>query len=173
MMASGILRLASDENPTSDSSILMGKVNKSLCQNMEQDMNVTMVLAQFDTKEKQMTLANAGQHAYPLLIRNGNVEPVKAKGLALGMMPSILYQSTVVDLESGDLLLMMTDGITEPRNTEGVMYEESGRLYEVLSSIPANMPIEEVVDTIVNDVEAYTADEEQDDDITLVAVRVS
>jgi len=42
-----------------------------------------------------------------------------------------------------------------------------------LSSIPANMPIEEVVDTIVNDVEAYTADEEQDDDITLVTVRAS
>jgi len=42
-----------------------------------------------------------------------------------------------------------------------------------LSSIPANIPIEEVVDTIVNDVEAYTADEEQDDDITLVTVRAS
>ena len=35
------------------------------------------------------------------------------------------------------------------------------------------MPIEEVVDTIINDVETYTTDEEQDDDITLVAVRVS
>ena len=53
------------------------------------------------------------------------------------------------------------------------MYEESGRLNEVLSNIPADMLIEEVVDTIINDVEAYTADEEQDDDITLVAVRVS
>jgi len=66
-----------------------------------------------------------------------------------------------------------TDGITEPRNAEGVMYEESGRLNQVLSSIPADMPIEEVVDIIINDVEAYTVDEEQDDDITLVAVRVS
>lgn len=43
----------------------------------------------------------------------------------------------------------------------------------MLSSIPAEMPIEEVVDTIISDVEAYTADEEQDDDITLVAVRVA
>ena len=67
----------------------------------------------------------------------------------------------------------MTNGITEPRNADGVMYEESGRLYEVLSSISADMPIEEVVDTIINDVEAYTVDEEQDDDITLVAVRVA
>ena len=101
------------------------------------------------------------------------IEPVKAKGLALGMIPTIPYKSTMVDLESGDLLLLMTDGITEPRNAEGVMYEESGRLAKVLSNIPAEMPIKEVVDTIINDVEVYTADEEQDDDITLVAVRVS
>ena len=67
----------------------------------------------------------------------------------------------------------MTDGLTEPRNAKGIMYEESGRLNEVLSSIPANMPIEKVIDTIINDVEAYTVDEEQDDDITLVAVRVA
>ena len=120
-----------------------------------------------------MTLANAGQHAYPLLIRNGIVESVKAKGLALGMIPTIPYESTTVDLKLDDLLLWMTDGITEPRNAEGVMYEESGRLAEVLSNIPVEMPIEEVVDTIINDVEAYTVDEEQDDDITLVAVRVS
>ncbi|MFP6722733.1 MAG: SpoIIE family protein phosphatase [Candidatus Poribacteria bacterium] len=89
------------------------------------------------------------------------------------MIPSIVYKSTVIHLESGDLLLLMTDGITEPRNAEGIMYEESGRLNEVVSSISVDMPIEEVVDTIINDVEAYTADEEQDDDITLVAVRVS
>ena len=153
--------------------LLMSKTNKALCDNMEQDMNVTMVLAQFDTGGKQMTLANAGQHAYPLLIRNGTVEPVKAKGLALGMIPNISYELTKIDLELGDLLLLMTDGITEPRNAEGIMYEESGRLNQVLLSIPADMLIEEVVDTIINDVEAYTADEEQDDDITLVAVRVS
>ena len=164
VMASGILRIyAEQENNTS---LVMSSINKALCQSMEQDMNVTMVLAQFDHAEKQMTLANAGQHAYPLLIRGGSVQPVKVKGLALG-------ESTIVDLESGDLLLLIFS-ITEPRNAEGVMYEESGRLYEVLSSIPADMLIEEeVVDTIVNDVEAYTADEEQDDDITLVAVRVS
>ena len=51
------------------------------------------------------------------------------------MILTIPYKSTMVDLESGDLLLLMTDGITEPRNAEGVMWEESGKLGEVLSSI--------------------------------------
>jgi len=101
------------------------------------------------------------------------IEPVKAKGLALGMILTIPYKSTMVDLESGDLLLLMTDGITEPRNADGVMSEGSGRLNEVLSNIPVEMAIEEVVSIIINDVEVYTADEEQDDDITLVAVRES
>ena len=101
------------------------------------------------------------------------IEPVKAKGLALGMILTIPYKSTMVDLESGDLLLLTTDGITEPRNADGVMYEGSGRLNEVLSNIPVEMAIEEVVSIIINDVEVYTADEEQDDDITLVAVRES
>ena len=148
--------------------------------NTEQDMDVTMVLAQFDTEENRWPLLTPVSMPILywsvmvlLLIRNGSVQPVKAKGLALGMIPSISYQSTVVDLESGNLLLLMTDGITEPRNSDGVMYEESGRLNEVLSNIPVEMPIEEVVDTIINDVETYTTDEEQDDDITLVAVRVS
>ena len=171
VMSSGILRLASKNE--SNVSAVMSEVNTSLCYNMEQDMNVTMVLAQFDHSKKQLTLTNAGQHAYPLLIRNDSIEPIKAKGLALGMIPAIPYKSTTVGLESGDLLLLMTDGITEPRNAEGVMYEESGRLAEVLSNMPAEMPMDELVDTIINDVEDYTAVEEQDDDITLVAVRVS
>ena len=54
-----------------------------------------------------------------------------------------------------------------------MIYEGSGRLAEVLSNIPVEMAIEEVVSIIINDVEVYTADEEQDDDIMLVAVRMS
>ncbi|MAG85766.1 hypothetical protein CMK10_16575 [Candidatus Poribacteria bacterium] len=50
---------------------------------------------------------------------------------------------------------------------------ESGRLNEMLSGIPIEMPIEEVLNTILNDLEDYTVDDEQDDDITLVAVRVA
>ena len=92
VMASGILRIyAEQENNTSS---VMSSINKALCQSMEQDMNVTMVIARFYHAKKQMTLANAGQHAYPLLIRNNSIEPVKAKGMALGMIPNIPYKPT-------------------------------------------------------------------------------
>ena len=44
---------------------------------------------------------------------------------------------------------------TEPRNAEDVMWEESGKLGEVLSSIPAKMPREAAMDTIINDIMNY------------------
>ena len=172
VMASGILNLSAEHQDTP--SEIMSEVNTSLCQSMEQDMNVTMVLAQFDLQRKQITLANAGQHAYPLLKRGVSVEPLKTKGLALGMIPSIPYQSVTLELQSGDLLLFMTDGITEPRNAEGVMYEESGRFHQVITELSNDLTAEEIVETIIQDVIDYMVDEEErDDDITLVAVRVS
>ena len=174
VMTSGILRLIDDENPGLEGSILMAKVNKALCRAMERDMNVTAVISQFDLETKQMILTNAGQHAYPLLKRSKSVEPIKAKGLALGIIPSISYKSVSLDLQSGDLLLFMTDGITEPRNAEGVMYEESGRFHQLLSELSDELSAEEVVEYVIQDVIEYMIDEEErDDDITIVAVKVT
>jgi len=68
----------------------------------------------------------------------------------------------------------MTDGITEPRNANGLMYEESGRFYQVISELSDELTVEEVVETIVRDILDYMVDEEErDDDITLVAVKVT
>ena len=172
VMASGILNLSAQYQTVPSS--IMSDMNNTLSQTMEQDMNVTMVLAQFDIQKKKMILANAGQHAYPLLKRGSSVEPIKAKGLALGMIPSIPYKSLTLDLQAGDLLLFMTDGITEPRNAEGLMYEESGRFHQVISQLSDDLTAEEVVESIIQDVIDYMVDEEErDDDITLVAVKVT
>ena len=172
VMASGILNLSAQYQTVPSS--IMSDMNNTLSQTMEQDMNGTMVLAQFDIQKKKMILANAGQHAYPLLKRGSSVEPIKAKGLALGMIPSITYKPITVDLQLGDLLLFMTDGITEPRNAEGLMYEESGRFHQVLSALPDELNAEGVVENIIQDVIDHMVDEEErDDDITLVAVKVT
>ena len=109
-----------------------------------------------------------------MLIRNNEVRSLKAKGLALGIIPSILYKSLTVDIESGDLLLFMTDGITEPRNEQGRMYDESGRLRQFIASLSPDLSAQEIVDQIIDDVLSYMVDpEDRDDDITLVAVKVT
>ena len=46
----------------------------------------------------------------------------------------------------------MTDGITEPCNAEGLMYEGLGRSHKVISQLNDDLTVEEVVDSIIQDV---------------------
>ena len=78
-----------------------------------------------------------------------------------------------MELQSGDLILFMTDGMTEPRNVEGVMYKESGRFHEVISELSDELSAEEVVESIQDVISYMVNEEERDDDITLVAVKVT
>ena len=65
-----------------------------------------------------------------------------------------------MELQSGDLILFMTDGMTEPRNVEGVMYKESGRFHELISELLDELS-REVVESIIQDVINYMVDEEE------------
>ena len=71
--------------------ILTG-VNDILASRMESDMNVTMVIALLDTQAMTMTLANAAHHAHPLLVRDGEVQPLRGRGLPLGMRAGVQYR---------------------------------------------------------------------------------
>ena len=171
VMASGILQLASKQHDSA--ATIMAEVNDVLCQSLKSDMNATIILAEIDSANRTMTIVNAGQHAYPLLFRNGRVEPIIAKGMAVGMISGISYAPVTLDLQAGDLILLMTDGITEPRNTQGVMYQESGRLVEVISSLQADNSAENIMDEVINDVLHFSQGQDiQDDDITLVLIHI-
>ena len=171
VMASGILNLSSEYQDQVH--LIMSDVNDNLCRGFERGTNATAIIAEFDSKNKQMVLANAGQHALPILKRNSSLTPILAKGFPLGMKTSISYEPITVQFQSGDLLLLMTDGITEPRNAEGLMYEESGRFHQVIAKLSDELTADQVVETIIEDVIEYMVDEERADDITLVAIKVT
>ena len=77
------------------------------------------------------------------------------------MIPSIPYKPLATELQSGDLFLFMPDGMTEPRNAEGVMYKESGRFHEVISELLDELRREEVIESIIQDVINDMVDEEE------------
>ena len=172
VMASGILRLTSKQH--NNAATIMAEVNDALCQSLKSDMNATIILAEIDSANRTMTIVNSGQHAYPLLCRNGQVEPIIARGMAVGMIPGISYEPVTLDLQVGDLIFLMTDGITEPRNAEGMMYQESKRLTEVISNLQADDSAENLIGKVINDVLEFSQGQDiQDDDITLVAIKIT
>ena len=120
-----------------------------------------------------LTLANAAHHAHPLLVRDGQVTPLVAKGMPLGMMTGIPYREVEFSLQSGDLIVLMTDGIIEAQNDKETLYGDSGRLQKVLIESANNASAEAIIEAVFDDVAGFCGERaEREDDMTLVVVKV-
>ena len=149
----------------------MSKVNDTLTARMDPDMNVTMVIGLLDTRSMTLTLANAAHHAYPLLVRDGVVTELKARGLPLGMKAGIQCRGETFGLQPGDVVVLMTDGIIEAHDTDGRLYGDSGRLEQVLAGFIQDMTAEGMVDAVIHDAINYSGDT-REDDMTVVFAKL-
>ena len=92
VMTDGILRTLSTRISPFSLGQLMRELNNELQSHLEELMNVTMVIGHINAFTKILTLANAGHHAHPLLVRDGTIEQLVSKGMPLGMMAGISYR---------------------------------------------------------------------------------
>lgn len=90
-------------------------------------MFVTAVLAVYEPLTGTVQYANAG-HNPPRLRKAGprEVTSLPATGPPLGMLPDMAYDESHVVLETGDALLLYTDGLVENRSAAGTTMGEAG-----------------------------------------------
>ena len=173
VMVDGVLHAKAEEMESLSPAYLMSKLNNVLKARMELDMNVTMVIGIINSRTQNLTLANAAHHAYPILLREGEIQTLRTGGLPLGMRAGIQYTQEQFQLRSGDVLILMTDGIIEAKDSEGKDYSESGRLEAIIQQFTPDMPAEAMVDAVINDAINYSADKTQrDDDMTVVVAKI-
>jgi len=131
--------------------------------------------------EITLTLANAAHHAHPLLLRNGEIQALKTGGLPLGMRAGIKYSEEQFPLQSGDVLVLMTDGIIEAkarprakrRDSNEQLYSDSGRLEETISQFTQEQSAETMVESLLNDAMDFGGDKTtRDDDMTVVVAKI-
>jgi sigma-B regulation protein RsbU (phosphoserine phosphatase) len=99
---------------------VLARLNASLCRDMPPSMFVTIVLAVlFPGREGRVALASAG-HPEPILVRVGAApKTVNVGGMILGVFEEAAFEEASVDLESGDSLVFLTDGVTEALGPDG------------------------------------------------------
>jgi len=168
VMTDGILRTAAIEQGQFTPASLMTTLNNILKDRLERYMNVTMVIGTIDTDAMTLTLANAAHHAYPLLRRlglsakrietNGDIQILKTGGMPLGMKAGVEYTEEQFPLQSGDMIIFMTDGIIEARDSEEQQYSDSGRLEETILQFTPDQSAESMVEAILNDAMDFGGD---------------
>jgi serine phosphatase RsbU (regulator of sigma subunit) len=120
----------------------------------------TLVLLQL-FRDGRLEYMNCG-HIRPLLVHQGEVEWLEQGNMIVGLIASAEYTSAQIVLETGDRILLATDGLVEAENSAGEAIGESG-LVEVMGRMDLNGILDHVV--------RFSAPNEAHDDCTLVEVR--
>jgi phosphoserine phosphatase RsbU/P len=152
-------------------SVILEKVNRLMCESVEETAFVTAVYGVLDSARRRLTYSNAG-HNPPLLLRgDGTAEWLSAGGTVLGMFPQAKYEEIFVDLAPGDRLVFYTDGITEARTADDDMFGVE-RLEALMRASRAEESARALCARILEAVRAHSGRLHSEDDLTAVVVRV-
>jgi phosphoserine phosphatase RsbU/P len=102
--------------PDASPELVCTKLNRFLCANTAAGKFVTFFYAVVDVDRRTLVYENAGHCPGLLLRENGEMESLRGGGAVLGALPDWSYRDSLVQLRSGDKLLLATDGITEAEN---------------------------------------------------------
>jgi len=145
------------------------RLNKTTTANCPDNRFITFFMTVADPATGELVYTNAG-HNPPLLVRkNGTVEQLKGGGIILGILAIAKYQDFRAHMDSGDTLVLYSDGVTEAVNPSDVDFGED-KLGELTASMRGR-PAEELVAAIQSEVAKFSAGAPQADDITVVVMR--
>ncbi|MGB7554277.1 MAG: PP2C family protein-serine/threonine phosphatase [Candidatus Korobacteraceae bacterium] len=151
---------------------LVGRMNTYACSNSQNGRRFTTAfVGEYDPVSRTLTYINAG-HNDPILRRqSGNIERLQVGGVPLGILENAPYQSGSVTLQSGDWLVIFTDGVVEAENQRQEEYGEP-RLFAVLQAGVAYPPAT-LLNYVMGDLDRFVANAPQHDDVTLLLLKAA
>ncbi len=156
------LAATSQRAHAADPAALLSGMNSVLCGNTQSQF-VTAAYVHLDADSSTLRYS-AAAHPPMLLVRDGKIVEIVENGLMLAAFSFATYSTAVHPLESGDRLVLYTDGVIEAANAEG---EEFGqhRLCALLQERAALSP-QETTDHIISSIQLWS--KSQNDDLTVL-----
>ena len=155
---------------------LFREINNQMLSSTHSNQYATLFYAFYDDRTRKLTYCNAG-HLPPLLLRPGNspadgyrARKLTATGPPVGLLEDAEYTVESLDLQTGDILLGFTDGLTEARNPQLEEFGEE-RLESLVLDLQNPSPAD-LVDRIFRQVDRFRSAAPQQDDMTLVVAKV-
>ncbi|MFZ0613582.1 MAG: PP2C family protein-serine/threonine phosphatase [Desulfobacterales bacterium] len=162
--------------PTSNSPAeVVRQIHKLLIHNIRYKTFASFFIGAFDPANGTLTFCNAG-HPPQLLFRNGNrkeddLDLLMPTGAAVGLVEEADFGEKTIELDSGDTLVLYTDGVTEAENGR---HQRFGReaLAELIRGVDSNTA-GELVSRIKCDLQDFSEGRPLPDDVTIVVSRVT
>ena len=143
-----------------------------ICDGNDSNMFVTLFVGEIELATGKFTFCNAGHNPIVVKSPDGNARFLHSRAnLAIGLVDEFEFKKEVLQLEKGTRLILYTDGVTEAEDIDKNQYGEE-RLLEFVRNIPENDSSEDVINNLFSSVKVFTGENEQNDDITVLTVRL-
>jgi serine phosphatase RsbU (regulator of sigma subunit) len=167
----GMLQLAAQELDSSSPGEVLSRVNETLFARIPANMFVTCFYCILDPNNSSLSYANAG-HDLPYVLRGsgGECEELRARGMPLGLMPGMGYEEKETILNSGDAILLYSDGLVEAHDPQGEMFG----FPRLRALIAEHGEKRSLADSLLEELYSFVGEGwKQEDDITLLTLRRS
>jgi len=168
-MVAIIKGLFTAENINSDIVSFMDKSNSVIRDMHLGTIYMAMMLVKINKNEAAITSAGMP----PSLLYRENtksVEEIRLQALPLGGAAGFTYKKQETNLNSGDTLLLMSDGFPELFNEQKEIMDYP-KAKEIFGAVATFSP-DEIINKLCSEAESWRADAKQEDDITFVVVKV-
>jgi serine phosphatase RsbU (regulator of sigma subunit) len=130
-----------------------------------------MAMTMIKVQGRQMSFSIAGMP--PILLyrqATGAIEEVMIKAMPLGGITGYQYKQQDLSLSSGDVVVLMSDGLPERFNEQGEMLDYQ-KIHDTLLTA-AQLPPEAIINRLIEVGDEWGGSRMQDDDVTFVVVKV-
>lgn len=148
---------------------IMRRVNDSISAGAEGSSLAGLFYGVLNLDSGLLTYVNAGHNPPVLVKREGQTKLLTEGGLLLGAVPGAEYEHGFMNLETADVLILYTDGITEAMDRDGEEFGLSRLVDVALRS--RDLSSRQIVSRILDSVKRHSAGQPRADDQTLVVVR--
>jgi len=153
-----------------DERSLFQRLNELVYRSTERRAFMTLAFTIFDLEHKKIRHTNAG-HLYPYLMRSSGGAPIsiESPSLPLGVRSEMLTQTAEIDLQDGDAIVYLSDGIVEAQDAEGDPFGFDQ--LEMLLERQQDRSPSAIRDTILDAVARHCGSRPADDDRTIMVLR--
>lgn len=125
---------------------ILASLNRVVERNIDPSMFITMFYAKYKPDTSKLYYSSAGHEpGFFYHSKDNRFTEIEAKGLVLGVNPDTTYVQYEQEIEKGDMVILLTDGVTECRN--GDQFIEREEVLEVIKTY-MNLPAQEIVNQV-------------------------
>ena len=152
---------------------VFSRLNHTLFRKLNDRTFVCFLMAEIDPNSRALRISNAGcPYPFHYRAKTKDVVELEIDAYPLGVSAQTQYEEISLTLEPNDCVILCSDGIIETENSDGEQFDYQRTMDVICEACDMGLSSENIIDWLMNAVDAFRGNTPRQDDMTCVAVRI-